>query len=268
MKQASTALVPTLSQVQQFIGRCHDPLDFIANEESGRTGRLVLRAVMILVLVMLLWAVFGKLDIVVSADGRLVPKTLVKIVQPAESGVVKALLVNEGDHVHAGQVLARLDTTVASADKEGVANDLHHQLMQERRIVAELTDSPMLSTADDDTMLFTQVQNQFNVHRHAFIDSIDQEKALLSKARNEYRSAARVYEKIQQSLPVYERSAQAYQQLEQQGFFSPLATADKQREAHEKTHDLEAQHATVAALKDTIAAQEKRLSQLKKQLSQ
>ncbi len=251
-----------LSQVQELVGRWHDPLRFIANEAPAHTTRIVLRTVAVLVVATVVWALFGKLDIIVSATGKLVPKTLVKIVQPAESGIVKALLVNEGDSVTAGQVLARLDTTLATAEKEGIANDLQHQTMQERRIVAELANQPMLSVATDDPVLFAQVQNQFNVHRHAFLDSVGQEKSLLSKAQNEYRSAVKIYEKIQQSLPVYERSANAYKQLEKQGFFSPLATADKHREAIEVAHDLQAQQATVAALKDTIAAQEKRLSQL------
>lgn len=259
----SSMLPAKWSAVQQRVGRWHDPLRLITNEEPAHSGRIVLRTVTVLVAAIMVWAIFGKLDIIVSADGKLVPKTLVKIVQPAEAGVVKALLVNEGDHVAAGQVLVRLDTTLATADKESIANDIQHQTMQERRIAAELANTPMLSKAGDDPVLFAQVQSQFNVHRHAFLDSVDQEKSLLSKAQNEYRSAVKIHEKIKQSLPVFERSANAYKQLEKQGFFSPLATADKQREAIEKAHDLEAQAATVASLKDTIDAQQKRLSQLK-----
>lgn len=262
MTATSTASVATLSRVHQLAGRWHDPLRLIVNEEPAHAGRLVLRTVIVLVVVMLAWAVFGKLDIIASAQGKLVPKTLVKIVQPAEAGVVKELLVGEGDHVKAGDVLVRLDTTLASADRKSIVNDLQHQKMQERRIVAELDNQPMLSAATDDATLFLQVQSQFNVHRRAYLDSIDQEKSLLSKAQNEYRSAVKVCEKLRQSLPVYERSARAHKQLQQQGFYSPLATAEKEREALEKNHDLAAQQATVAALKDTIAAQQKRLAQL------
>lgn len=261
-RQETGAHAGALSKVQQQLGRWHDPLRLIVNEEPAHAGRLVLRSVIVLVILMLAWATFGQLDIIVSAEGKLVPKTLVKIVQPAESGIVKELLVNEGDRVSEGQVLARLDTTLATADKEGVANELQRQKMQERRIVAQLENRPMLSSAGDDAELFAQVQAQFNVHRRAYLDSLDQEKSLLSKAQNEFRSAVKVLEKIRQALPVYERSAHAYKQLEEQGFFSPLATADKQREALEKSHDLAAQQATVASLKDMISAQEKRLNQL------
>jgi hemolysin D len=251
-----------VSRLEQFTARLHDPLRLISQHEPDDKRRIVLGSAIVLVLTMMLWAMFGQLDIVVSADGKLVPKTLIKIVQPAEAGVVNALLVNEGDFVRAGQVLARLDDTLALADKKSILNELNHQRMQERRIVAERNNTLMLPESNDAPDLFAQVQNQYQVHRRAYLDSVEQEQSLLSKVQNEYRSAVKIKEKIAQSLPVYERSAEAYVALEKKGFFSPLASADKQREALEKSHDLAAQQAIVASLHDTMVAQKKRLSQI------
>ena len=55
-------------------------------------------AATIFLVAVLLWAIFGRLDIIAVADGRLVPDTYVKIVQPIDSGVVKEILVKEGRH--------------------------------------------------------------------------------------------------------------------------------------------------------------------------
>jgi multidrug efflux pump subunit AcrA (membrane-fusion protein) len=71
----------------------------------------VLWVVCTLVIVLLAWAIFAHLDIVAVAQGRLVPQTYVKIVQPAEAGIVREILVDEGDRVKEGQVLVRLDAT-------------------------------------------------------------------------------------------------------------------------------------------------------------
>jgi HlyD family secretion protein len=240
----------------------HDPLGLLQNEAPGATGRIVLWAVSVLVLVLIAWAAFGQLDIVATADGKLVPQTLVKVVQPAEPGVVKQLLVNEGDQVKAGQVLARLDTTLASADKAGVASDLATQRLQERRIAAELADQPMRPHAGDDPQRFAQVQSQYIAHRQAYSDGLDQEKSLLAKAEHERRSAMEIRAKLEQTLPIYKRTAEAYAKLEKDGFMGGLAAADKQREATEKARDLDAQQSTVAALNSTIAAQQKKISQL------
>lgn len=242
--------------------RWHDPLRLIQTTAPSDTGRIVLWSVSILMLVLIAWAAFGKLDIIASAEGKLAPQTLVKIVQPAEAGVVKQLLVDEGDAVKAGQVLARLDTTLASADKAGISSDLATQQMQARRIEAELSDQPMLPKAGDDPQRYAQVQSQYAAHKKAFADSLDQEKSLLAKAEHEKRSATEILSKLEQTLPTYRKAADAYAKLEKEGFFGGLAAADKQREATEKSKDLDAQQSTVAALNATIAAQQKRISQL------
>ena len=44
----------------------------------------------------MLWAFFGRLDIVAVAQGKLVPETFLKVVQPSDPGVVKEILVKEG----------------------------------------------------------------------------------------------------------------------------------------------------------------------------
>ena len=55
--------------------------------------RLVLYTLLALFAVLLLWAVLGRLDIVAVAQGKLVPQSFLKVVQPADSGVVKEILV-------------------------------------------------------------------------------------------------------------------------------------------------------------------------------
>jgi HlyD family secretion protein len=242
--------------------RWHDPLQLIQNEAPSHIGRIVLWVVSILIMVLIAWAAFGQLDIIATAEGKLAPQTLVKIVQPAESGVVKQLLVDEGDIVKAGQVLARLDTTLAQADKAGVTSDLATQQLQVRRLEAELRDQPMVPKAGDDPHRYLQVQSQYVAHRKAFLDGLDQEKSLLTKAEHEKKSAAEILSKLEQTLPTYKKSADAYAKLEKEGFVGGIAAAEKQRDMIEKSKDLDAQQSTVAALNATIAAQQKKISQL------
>ncbi len=85
---------------------------------------------------------------------------------------------------------------------------------------------------------------------------------MLTKAEHERRSALEILSKLEQTLPTYKKAADAYTRLEKEGFFGNLATADKQREAIEKTKDRDAQQSTVAALNATIAAQQMKISQI------
>lgn len=243
-------------------GRWHDPLRLIQDEAPAHVGRIVLRSVSVLVLIMLVWATFGHLDIVATADGKLVPQTLVKVVQPAEAGVVKELLVAEGDTVRAGQLLARLDTTLATADRAGIASDLAMQRMQERRIDAELTETPMRKMTGDDARLYAVVAAQYLAHSRSYRDSLEQERSLLAKQLHERKGAEDLLRKLEQTLPTYNKIAGAYAKLEKEGFMGSLAANDKEREAIEKARDLDAQKATVAALTAGVAAQQQRISQL------
>ena len=119
------------------LSRLNDPLRLIQDDAPAHGPRIVMLALAVLTLILLLWSALGKLDIVASAQGRLVPQTLVKIVQPAQAGVVRELKVQEGDFVRAGQVLAQLDTTLARADQASVSTDLQTQRLQLRRIEDE-----------------------------------------------------------------------------------------------------------------------------------
>src|SRR5258706_2099523 len=70
--------------------------------------RLILYTLLGLFAVLLVWATFGRLDIVCRLLLEKKTETFLKVVQPADSGVIKELLLKEGDEVTAGQVLVRL----------------------------------------------------------------------------------------------------------------------------------------------------------------
>ena len=78
-----------------------------------------------LVLIAIVWALLGQVNIVASAEGKIIPSSRVKQVQPLEKGVVKALLVSEGEYVKQGQPLIELDTTLTQADKKRLESELH-----------------------------------------------------------------------------------------------------------------------------------------------
>ncbi|UVK56945.1 HlyD family type I secretion periplasmic adaptor subunit [Mesorhizobium sp. AR02] len=72
----------------------------------------------------LAWAYLGRIDIIASAQGKFEPTGKVKIIQPLETGRVKALPPAEGTHVSQGDVLLELDATEEIADEAGLKRDL------------------------------------------------------------------------------------------------------------------------------------------------
>jgi len=80
------------------------------------TARMTSWVLMIALVISITWATFGRLDIVVSAPGQVSPSEDVKIIQAADTGVVRAIHVHDNQSVRAGQPLIDLDPTVSAAD--------------------------------------------------------------------------------------------------------------------------------------------------------
>ena len=229
---------------------------------AAKLPRGVMYLVFALFAILVLWATFGRLDIVASADGRLVPQTYIKIVQPAEAGIVRDLLVREGEIVEAGQALMLMDANITQADLKTLRTDLALKALTLRRIDAELGDRRLQQRADDPTDLYIQIEAQFHAHRQTFDDASAQERAVLAKARHDLAAAREVLSKLEQVLPSYRKSAAAYENLGHAGFAGALLVQEKVRERIEKEQDRKAQTATIESLKAAIAQSEKRLAQV------
>jgi len=83
------------------------------------------------------WAAVAKLDKAVIATGFVETETNRKTVQHLEGGIVRQILIKEGDHVAEGQVLFRLEQVQAEANNESLSNQLDSALALEARLVAE-----------------------------------------------------------------------------------------------------------------------------------
>lgn len=119
-----------MPSLKSFVQHTHrDPLEFhpplirLQHSAPHPQGRRVLWAILALVIFLIIWALLGRLDIVAVADGKLVPASYLKIVQPSEAGIVKEILVREGETVRAGQTLMRMDALITNADLDTITAD-------------------------------------------------------------------------------------------------------------------------------------------------
>src|SRR3954462_13769942 len=112
-------------------------------------GRAMVVAIIVLLCAALVWSWSGTIDIVASATGKIVPSGRTKIIQPFETGVVRAIRVQDGQAVKAGDVLVELDPTVNAAERDHLQNDLLAEQLNVARLRAAL------AAADDHTADFT-----------------------------------------------------------------------------------------------------------------
>ena len=224
--------------------------------------RVMLYTLLILFVLIVLWTIFGKVDVVAVAQGKLVPQSYLKIVQPAEAGIVKEILVKEGDRVSAGQALMRMDAQLQESDTKMAEAELKQRALQLRRIDAELAGNALLRKPGDDGVQFQQLLSQYQSHRQAYDDAVAQEQALLSKSNDDHRAAQQTQAKLQQVLPAYREQEAAWQKLHKDGYAGRLLVLERERERIEKEGDLKTQAFTVESLKASIAQSQKRLAQI------
>jgi hemolysin D len=263
--------VPALSGMLHPSLLTPEALDFapdllaIQERPPARLPRLLSGLLASLVGLMLVWACRAQLDVIATAEGRLVPLTFVKVVQPAESGVVSEILVSDGDTVQKGQVLLRLDSRLSQADTRAQRQDLELRQLTLRRIESELNERAFLPDGKDDIVLFAQIQAQYRARRQAYADALAQENQTLNRARADRLSAQQIQDKLTHTLPSYQKSAQAYRQLVAEGFVGDLAANEKNRELIEKEQELKAQAAQGLSLDAAIAQSERRMDSVRSQ---
>jgi HlyD family secretion protein len=248
----------------------HDanPADFqpallqVQTRPPAPLGRGVLWALLALVAAALAWAALARLDIVAVADGKLVPAGYLKIVQPAEQGVIKDIAVREGELVREGQVLIRMDTALLAADGRALGAEHDIKRLALRRIDAQLAGKPIARQAGDPPAVFVQTEAQHAANVAAYENALAQERTTLERARHDLAAANEVREKLLAVLPHYREQEKAFEKLSKDGFAGRLMYTDKQRERIEKEKDLKTQEFTIAAARASIAQSEKRLAQI------
>ncbi|HUJ98445.1 MAG TPA: HlyD family type I secretion periplasmic adaptor subunit [Stellaceae bacterium] len=83
------------------------------------------------------WAAFAPLQSAAIAPGTVVSNSHRKTVQHLESGIIRDILVHDGDTVKAGQTLLRLDDTKARADLAAIRGQLWDAEARAARLAAE-----------------------------------------------------------------------------------------------------------------------------------
>ena len=107
-----------------------------------------------------LWASLGKVDVIVSARGKLVSDHPTIVMKPLERTVIKSVRVAVGDRVKAGQVLATFDPVFSQSDKDRLAAEIRQYQALFDRLSAEFEKreyKPAPNAASSSKMMTTRI---------------------------------------------------------------------------------------------------------------
>ena len=86
-------------------------------------GRWVARTLILLIVVLITWSILGKIDIIVNAQGKIIPSDRTKTIASVEVASVRALYVQEGQAIKAGDLLVELDARASDSERDKAIGD-------------------------------------------------------------------------------------------------------------------------------------------------
>jgi len=224
-------------------------------------------ALIALFLIALTWSIFGQIDIVAVAPGKIIVSERTKIIQPLEVSVVKRVLVRDGDHVEAGQPLVELDPTTANADKTSIDEQLKSVQSEVLRTRA-LQQALNATTASRAPELGKNIPGSWSevdidAARAQLSDEWSDITAKLAKAsaeinrrQAEIATVREMVAKLETTVPIARQREADFHQLANQGFMSSHANQDRTRERIELERDLATQRARLAEANATLRESE------------
>ena len=211
-------------------------------------GRAVAITIGLFFLLAVAWAFIGKVDISATAPGRIVPAGMIKVVQPLDPGIVRAIHVQDGDHVRTGEVLIELDPTVAGADREKLERDLAQARLEVARLTALKRTAetggepgPLIAPPGADPAEVEEARASLRAkadERAAKLADLDQQ---MSEKQAEAAEVTAEIAKLNASLPMLTEKARLHQKLQDEGFGTSFANLDAKQALSDARNDIAVQ---------------------------
>lgn len=155
-------------------------------------GVVLSLSVSALVVVFLVWSLLYKLDVASYAQGSVIPAGQVKKVQHLEGGIVKRILVNEGQSVAKGDVIAELEAIATSAEVGEIENKMNALNLTLARLDSQLFDrdfqiDPALEKAEPG--LVSDARDQVQTFKSWFQATLDRFDSRLAQRQAEMKEA-------------------------------------------------------------------------------
>lgn len=126
-------------------------------------------AVFMMIIAFLVWAGYAVLDEVTRGMGQAIPSQQVQVIQNLEGGILETILVAEGQIVEKGDVLVRLDNTVASSHyRDAFAKSIEH-MAAIARLTAQVNNIAISfpqEVLDHDPQITKEQINLFEAHKN------------------------------------------------------------------------------------------------------
>jgi membrane fusion protein, hemolysin D len=251
----STEFLPAVLEIQQA--------------PPSPIGRAILWTILAVFTAGVLWATFGWIDIVATAQGKIIPSGYSKVIQPYEAGVIAAIHVQNGQSVRRGDVLIELDPTLNRADHDRASNEYRAAKVEAARLHALIAGSPTFEAPPDGDAQYVLLQRQllrdqlaeYQARTASAQHLIDQRKAGLDQTRENIR-------RLEATVPMEVERADAYKRLLDHEAVTKMDFLQAEGQRIDKTQELAGQRKKLIQDQSALAEAEKNFRALVSEFQQ
>ena len=203
----------------------------------------------------MLWATFGWIDIVATAQGKIMASGYSKVIQPYETGVIASIHVLDGQVVRRGEILIELDPTQNRADRERASNEYRAAKVDAARLRALIAGKSPFDEPSDGDLQYILLQQQllrdqlteYQARISAGKDLIDQREAALEETKENVQ-------RLESTVPMQTERANTFRRLFEQDAASKLDYLQAEQQRIDKMQELAGQRKKL--LQDSAALSE------------
>ncbi|MDD3466684.1 MAG: HlyD family type I secretion periplasmic adaptor subunit [Campylobacterales bacterium] len=203
----------------------------ILSKPPRKFARVITISISVIAFIAIVFSFFASMDIVVTAQGKVIPSGKSKVIQPLEAGVVKSIKVKDGQSVKAGDVLIELDPKMTEADKQRAQNEYYlasadvsrlEAMMKGKSTVSMEKDMPSNISTYQSSLLFGKMAEQ-----QAKMAAADAE---IMKRRADMEATASAVSQLKNSVPLVRKKYEMREELAKTGYISEAGLIDSKLE--------------------------------------
>ena len=170
----------------------------------SHAARLLTYVIVAMFTVLILWSVIGKIDIIATAAGKLMPASNIKTIQTLTDSEIEEIYVQEGEYVKAGQDLIKFNQTEVIANISRIENEIEALKIAIARLQALLTENPQENFNYDRDIDAYLIKMHADLLKSQIIEKsarIDVLKGQIAKAEKEKDTISADLGRIEKLLP-------------------------------------------------------------------